>query len=442
MNTESLEALEHAFIGSLLLRDDAVFETPAGFTGAVLQHDASRAVFAAVERLAKAKRPVDLPLVAAEAKLTREEATWLRGTMELGTLNSVRPYAEKLIDRHQRTNAVAVLEEAAKNLRSAAGPAADILGGLTAQLSHLETPGRAEVESFTDIATDSLGHWKSLATGLPTGFPGLDAKVRIQPGNLVVLAAQSGMGKSTLALNIAENVARRFGHVLFHSLEMDKHELWARIAARAARVPVDSILAGRDLAPEADRTIRGLPAEGLRMLFNCGHFSLGSMLHITEKAHRKHGLKLAVFDYLGLTEVEADARVTEEARLATVTRQCKQLAARLRIPILLVAQLNREVDRRQDARSKEGEDQVPPPKLSDLRGSGRIGQDANVVLMLHNPFAQSKDDWRRLHGPYQLRIEKSRMGRRGKTEVYAHLEFAEFTENASGKATLYARSDD
>lgn len=437
MASEQLNDLETAFVGSLLLRDDAVFDLPAGFSPAVFGFPVSRKIFEAVERLAKAKKRIELPLVAAEAKLSQPQTEWLREAMREGTMSSILPHAELLLERLRGSNLRAALERATEALAAGDKPLLEVAAELTTDVAGLSASNHPETVTLAEIHDEMVRRIKAgtFAPQLGTGFLTLDAIVRIRPSNLVVLAAQAGMGKSTLALNIAENVARGGGHVVFHSLEMDDNELWSRIAARATRLPVDRLSTGSLSATEVgelSKTPRSIPLH-----FNCGRFGLSEMLHLTERAHRRHGLKLAVFDYLGLTEVPGDGRQTEESKLAAVTRACKQFAQRLKVPVLLVAQLNRDVDRRQDGKQDEAAP-LAAPRLSDLRGSGRIGQDANAVLLLHNPHAKSPDVSKRLRGPYQLLVEKNRMGRRGFIELYANLALAEFTENANGKAVVHA----
>lgn len=430
--------LEAAFVGSLLLRDDALFEIPSDFTAAALGNSVARSAYEAIGRLSRAKKPVDLRLVAADARMTPPQVEWLQEAIAAGTTNSPAPYAEELLDRHRRNTAIVELTKAIEAVRGGREDVSSILGGLSARLGDV-TGGEPDWHSFREVNDEALEAMErgELVQPIATGFPSIDAAAPFCRSDLIVLAAQTGQGKSTLALNIADNVARRGGHVLMHSFEMSRHQLWTRLAARASRFTVSELLERGNIhrVQGVQAATYALADGGYPLLMNCGKFSLGAILHSTEKAHRKHGLSLAVVDYLGLTEVD-DPKLNDEAKLAMISRALKQLAMRLNIPVVLVAQLNREADKRQEAgrpkaapaNDKAAPKPLPAPRSSDLRGSGRIGQDANLILLLHHPWAQSKDPRQKAEGPFQLIVAKSRMGTHATIELLGRLQFAEFLE--------------
>lgn len=425
--------LEATLLGSLLLRSDAIYELPASFSSRALGHPVAKKAFEVIARLAEDKEPIDLALVTSEAGFSEQQASWLRvAVTHHATTNSVAPYAERLLSLHRRAYLRGLMRKAHEDLGTDRSDA-DILAELHAKLSDADHGDRAEVTSFAEVAQAALHETVCPVPSVKTGFQGLDQVVRIRPGNLVIVAAQTGMGKSTLVANIAENVAARGEPVLVHSLEMDDRELWAKVTSRALSIPADALLGEDPLRADERKSIRAYADSKRHMplYFNSARHSLGEVCRITEKWNRKVGLKLVVVDYLQLLEVDTLGKnATDENRIGTASRTLKLLAQRLQVPLIAVAQLNREPDRRQVERKGEEDSdrKYAPPKLSDLRGSGRIEQDANTVLFLHNPHATSKDRERAIFGPYRLTVAKQRLGGRGHVDLRADLAFSKFTD--------------
>jgi replicative DNA helicase len=426
--------LEAAVLGALLETPGRVFELPAGFNADAFSTDIARRVFPALERAARAKTPPDLRAIAADARLDRvDDLRDLAGGSvgpELGTL------AVQLLGRRRRESLRASLVSAAQALQGDAATE-EVVGDLTSKLLALDTVGRPEVVTYREAALAAMDAIEAEKQGrgnaLVTGFPDLDAKVRVRPGNVVVLAARPAVGKSTLALNIASFVARNTGHVLFHSLEMSREELVLRDIASGGRVRLDRLMAPTWLEGEPDALMYEVDRRAeSRLLINDSHYGLGPIQRITEKLHRKHGLRLVVVDYLQLVESGIKG-ASREAQVSAVSRGLKVLAQRLGIPVIAVSQLNRESVKREVAkpRSRKGDPPPPPPrvpapKLHDLRESGAIEQDANTVLFLHHPLAESPVAIERERGPYEVIVAKQRMGKTGVVRLMAQLEYARF----------------
>lgn len=212
--------------------------------------------------------------------------------------------------------------------------------------------------------------------GVPTGLTGLDnLTAGLHPGELVVLAARPSVGKTAVAVSIARNVADCSGPVLFSSIEQADHELATRLLVAASGVQGGLVRHGtlsREtfsgvLVPWADRVgrtplhIDSAPSQDvLRVASNA------------RRLKRRVGLKLVVVDYLQLLTPE-DKSVPRHEQVAETSRRLKALARELEVPVLALAQLNREVEGRQDKK----------PRLSDLRESGQVEQDADVVVLMH-----------------------------------------------------------
>ncbi len=230
-------------------------------------------------------------------------------------------------------------------------------------------------QAMTDL--EKIQNRESAFAGLPTGFRDLDALLSgLQAGNLIVVAARPGVGKSSFVTNLARNVAveSRVPVAMF-SLEMSRWEIGMRLLCAEARVPWDSIRNKRVGADDWSRIVQA--AEVLHdaplSIVDSGNVTL---VDIRAKARRlstrRSGLGLIIVDYLQL--MSHHRRVdNRQQEIAEISRGLKLLAKELDIPVIAVSQLNRDPERRQDKR----------PQLSDLRESGAIEQDSDVVMFIH-----------------------------------------------------------
>src|SRR5262249_46280181 len=279
-------------------------------------------------------------------------------------------------------------------------------------------------------------------SGLATGLIDLDAKMGgLQPSDLIILAGRPGMGKTALATNIAYNVAKAWtgevradGHtatvnggiVGFFSLEMSAEQLATRVLAEQTRIPSNKIRRGG--IDEADfNTIRDVAVELQNLPFyvdETGGLSVGQLAARARRLKRQRGLDLLVVDYIqllqGSTRRSTENRVQE---ITEITTRLKALAKELKIPIIALSQLSRQVEQREDKR----------PQLSDLRESGSIEQDADVVLFvfreeyyhqLRKPSEANRekfDEWQaegdRVEGKAEVIIAKQRHGPTGTVEL-------------------------
>ncbi|HEX2424536.1 MAG TPA: replicative DNA helicase [Actinomycetota bacterium] len=230
-------------------------------------------------------------------------------------------------------------------------------------------------QAMTDL--EKIQNRESAFAGVPTGFRDVDALMSgMQPGNLIVVAARPGVGKSSLVTNLARNVAVEGREpVAMFSLEMSRWEIGMRLLCAEARVPWDSIRNKRVGADDWGRIVQA--AEMLHdaplSIVDSGNVTI---VDIRAKARRlsarRQGLGLIIVDYLQL--MSHHRRVdNRQQEIAEISRSLKLLAKELEIPVIAVSQLNRDPERRQDKR----------PQLSDLRESGAIEQDADVVMFIH-----------------------------------------------------------
>jgi len=266
-------------------------------------------------------------------------------------------------------------------------------------------------------------------TGISSGYMQLDEMLNgLQPGEMIILAARPSMGKTALALNIAENVALTNGQpVAVFSLEMSKQQLSERLLSSAAGV--DGQRMRRNLIGE-DEIQRLLEAAGdlsKAPMFIDDAPSL-SVLGLRSKARRlerEQGIRLIVVDYLQLmTSPGSESRVQE---VGEISRGIKALARELMVPILCLSQLNRNPEGRESKR----------PMLSDLRESGSIEQDADVVMMLHREEYYHNDEKWRMENPDKLGasdliIAKQRNGPTGTVPLQFNHRTTRFGPRAAG----------
>jgi replicative DNA helicase len=408
-------------------------------------HHSHRTIFRVVRELFDRAEPVDVVSVA-----NRLEE---RGEMErIGG----RIYLNELLDR---VTTIASLEHYTEIVRKKATFRALInAGGTITELGYedaldtREALDRAESLIFDISSKDGLtisyhlvsqylyehiNHLEELhrdpnthtITGLSTGFPKLDAMTSgLQRSDLIVLAGRPGMGKTSLALAFARHAAiREKASVAVFSLEMTKEQLLERLLCGEAKVSLHRLRSGyvpaekwRSLATAASK----LQASTVIVDDTPGI----SILEIRAKARRiaaQHGVDMIIVDYLQLVEgaIRTDVR---EQEIAHISRSLKKLARELHVPVIAVSQLNRAVEQREKGNRK--------PRLSDLRESGAIEQDADVVAFIYRPDyyrdeveATGTPDADRGAGvDAEILVEKQRNGPLGKVKVTFHKAYASF----------------
>lgn len=284
------------------------------------------------------------------------------------------------------------------------------------QLSQLMPEAYDEIEK---IAAGVIGQ------GVKTGFKDLDALTNgFHPGNMIVLAARPAVGKSTLGLDIARYASIHKGETsVIFSLEMSRSEITMRMLSAEARVPLNNIRSGQLSEEEWSRMARRMGEISQAPMFIDDSPNL-SLMEIRAKSRRlkqRHNLKLIVIDYLQL--MTSGKRVeNRQQEVSEFSRQLKLLAKELNVPVVAISQLNRSPEQRSDKK----------PLLSDLRESGSIEQDADVVILLHR---EDLYDSQNRSGEADLIVAKHRNGPTRTITVSAQLHFARFTDMAATFST-------
>jgi replicative DNA helicase len=254
--------------------------------------------------------------------------------------------------------------------------------------------------------------------GVATGFRDLDQiTAGFQKGDLIILAARPGMGKTSLALNIAHyaaTVAENFVPVAFFSLEMSKEQLVRKLIASEGRIDADRLRTGRMNSEEWSKlySVGGLLEDTPIYIRDD---SSPTVLQIKAQARRmkkKYGIGLVVVDYLQLMRDPREK--VREQQIARISGDLKAMAKELDVPVLALSQLNRELEKRPNRR----------PKLADLRESGSLEQDADVVIFIYRDQTYRKDSPDK--GIAEIEVAKQRKGRTGLVKLAYQGQFTRF----------------
>ncbi len=417
---------EEAVLGALLI-DDTAFDQVATMLGASdFYKTAHQHVFAACAELAKESKSIDPVLVQQrlEARgllagqrelpyaLARGVGTsanvvhYARVVQDCARVRSMMIIAQRVVERGYEAgaNAQTFLDSAQQDVFDAA------TGSGVETLRKIGEPVMRALENL-EAVQKRVAAGLSPITGVPTGIQTLDKNtLGLQPGALVVLAARPSVGKTAFALNVATHAATKHGKkVAFFSLEMPSEQLALRMLASEAKLDWRRLTQGQlqkydweKIAVQADRI--GSASIWLDDSFVMTPVELRSKCR--KLARENGGLDLVVVDYLQLMHAPSDrGSQSREQEIAAISRSLKSLAKELEVPIVALSQLNRSVEKR------KGE----PPVLSDLRESGAIEQDADVVLFLHRLEEESKDAGAAVGDTQQVEliIAKQRQGPTG-----------------------------
>jgi len=267
---------------------------------------------------------------------------------------------------------------------------------------------------------EELHHRRELVTGLPTGFPSLNEYTSgLQPADLIIVAGRPGLGKTSFALNIAQHLGMREGRkVGIFSLEMSKEQLFLRLLTGLARVDAHRLRTGRLTREEWERISAAIGELASAQLF-IDDTAGTTALEMRAKSRRlklEQGLDLIVVDYLQLMRSRGQFE-NRNQEISDISRSLKELAKELHVPVIAVSQLSRAPEQRGGDRR---------PQLSDLRESGAIEQDADVVMFIYREEVYKPTEENR--GRAQVIIAKQRNGPIGTIDLAFIREYTKFEE--------------
>jgi replicative DNA helicase len=423
---------EQSVLGGMLLSKDAISEVVEILRERDFYRPAHELIYDAILDLYSRGEPADPVTVSAELT-KRGDLTRAGGAPYLHTLISSVPtaanasYYAKII--RERAIMRRLVEAGTKIVQlgyTIEGEVDEAVNQAQAEV-HAVTERRAaedyiQLSELLPAAFDEIEKISSgvVGEGVKTGFKDLDALTHgFHPGNMIVLAARPAVGKSTLGLDIARYASiHKFDTSVIFSLEMSRSEITMRMLSAEARVPLNNIRSGALSDEEWARMARRMGEISEAPLFIDDSPNL-SLMEIRAKARRlkqRHNLKLIVIDYLQL--MTSGKRVeNRQQEVSEFSRQLKLLAKELNVPVVAISQLNRSPEQRSDKK----------PMLSDLRESGSIEQDADVVILLHRDDLY---DQQARSGEADLIVAKHRNGPTRTITVSAQLHFARFTDMA------------
>jgi replicative DNA helicase len=422
---QSLEA-EQSILGAILIDRDAVVEVAEFLRPADFYRQANGAIFAAVLELFERREPIDIVTVA-ETLERSDQLEGIGGRAYLSSLSNSTPTAVHAVQYARIVERKAVL----RNLIGAAGRIAGI--GYEDPAEIQEAIDRAEAELFAVSQKridsgfqklDSLLHQaydrldylhahRGEISGVRTGFTDLDSLTTgLQKSDLVILAARPSVGKTSLALNIAEHAAvKEKKSVGVFSLEMSKEQLVLRLLSSVANIDSQRLRSGFLEEMDFARIAPAMNALSEAPLYIDDTPSISTM-ELRTKARRlqaEAGLDLVIVDYLQLMQAATTSRDANRVQeVSEISRGLKALARELSVPVVALSQLSRQPEMR-----NENE-----PRLSDLRESGAIEQDADLVMFLYREREKGAEDTDADGEVIHLKLAKHRNGPTGAVELW------------------------
>ena len=395
---------EQALLGSILI--DAVALAVVGDMLApdMLWHERHRTIYRAILHLNDEDKPYDLIATAEQLRAQGDMdavggPVYLTGLVDMAAAPSlVEYYAGIIRDKYIRRNMIQAANEIATMAQEEAGDLDEQASQAQAILH--QAVSQANAGGFTTIGDAAERFWRSVygkgPIGVITGFSYLDtATGGFQPGDVVVLAARPGQGKTTLAIQIAHTVAKAGGPVAFFSLEMSAQQIANRLLVGLGKLSNHAIRQ-RNLTPTEWDAGEGIVKQLAGMPWYVDDQAGLTTTQVRARARRLKtelgSLGLVVVDFLQLLGDKQERGTSRNELVAYMARSMKIMARELQAPVLLLSQLNRNIETRQDKR----------PTLADLRDSGEIEQVADVVIFIHQPGEKGSP-------ARELLIEKQRM---------------------------------
>ena len=431
-------AAEQSALGGMLLSKDAIADVLQRLRPADFYRPAHQNVFDAILDLYGRGEPADAVTVAAELD-RRGLLRRIGGAPSLHTLIATVPtaanagyyagiVAEKAVLRRLVEAGTRVVQYGYAGADGA--EVAEVVDRAQAEIYDItERRSVRDCEPLEDLLQSTMDEIDAIASnggltaGVPTGYRDLDAVTNgLCPGQMIIIAARPGIGKSAMACDLLRSCSIRNGmaSVIF-SLEMSKSELVMRLLSAEAKVRMADMRSGRMTDDDWTRLASRMSDLSSAPLFIDDSPNL-TMTEIRAKARRlkqRHDLRLIVIDYLQLMS-SGKRYESRQQEVSDLSRSIKLLAKELEVPVVALSQLNRGPEQRLDKK----------PMLSDLRESGSIEQDSDIVMLLHRPDATNPDDPRA--GEIEVLVAKQRSGPQARVSLTHRAQFVSFCDLARG----------
>ena len=425
---------EKSLLGAIMISENAIVEAINVVRPTDFYEPAHQTIYQAMMNLYDQHRPIDLSTLTAELR-SMKKLKDVGGAPYLTELSNFTPaashakaYADIIEKASTRRRLIKAGTEIANKAYEEDADVSDLVGIAEKQLFEVSDKIiKSDYKAMGDLLVDALDRMeilrenKGALRGLKTGFRDLDKKTAgFQKGDLIIIGARPAMGKTTFAQNLAYNIAdiNKKG-VLFFSMEMAANEIVERMISDVSGVDNWNVRTG-NYSDEEFQIISDAMAEMNELPIYIDDTSSMTVMELRNKARRAvhdHEIGVIIVDYLQLIAGSDRYKGNRVQEVSEISRGLKILARELEIPVVALAQLSRSVTGRDD----------PRPVLSDLRESGSIEQDADLVMFLHRPdyYKQNDDNYEETHIT-ELLIAKHRHGAVGKIELYFHPELLRF----------------
>ena len=420
----SLEA-EKAILGAILLDNVKYYEASETLNPDYFSLESHRRIYARIRELLESQRQADIITISEELR-QQQQLESVGGVAYLASLTdgvavrtSILHYVHIVRDKFLSRRLIEIANKAMMRAYEQSEPVSDVLGATEQEVMKLsEVSITRDFATVPEIVSQSFGSLDALysrgqrITGLETHYTDLDELTSgFQPSDLIIIAARPSMGKTAFALNIAQNAATRDGKVVaVFSLEMSQESLLLRLLCSQSHVDAHRLRTGTLSKDDFNKLVGGLEQLAAAPIFIDDTPSI-SVHEMRAKCRRlrqqqKGKLDLIVVDYLQLmsgTPMEGKRYENRTQEVSAISRGLKALAKEMKVPLVALSQLSRAPE----SRGSGGKDSEP--KLSDLRESGAIEQDADVVAFIFRPemYDRDNEEW---HNKAKLLIAKQRNG--------------------------------
>ncbi|MDR0509763.1 MAG: replicative DNA helicase [Rikenellaceae bacterium] len=385
--------LEEAVLGALMLEKDSIIAVQEYVVPQAFYIEAHQTIFSAILDLSMELKPIDLLTVTEKLKANRQlksvgGASYLAQlTQKVGSAAHVEFHAKIIAQKYVQRELIRASTEIQKRSYDDSSDVTDLIDYAESEIFKVsEGHVKRDVQKSRDLlskameAIEEASKREGTFSGVPSGFNRLDRlTLGWQPSDLIIIAARPSMGKTAFVLSLARNVAIDFDKgVAFFSLEMSSLQLMMRLIVAESGLNSSDVRNGQ-LSPEQWKHLE----TSIKPLANAPLFiddtPALSIYEFRSKARRlktQYDIQLIIIDYLQLMTGSSDTRGNREQEVASISRSLKAIAKELNIPIMALSQLNRSVESRGGSKR---------PQLSDLRESGAIEQDADIVAFIHRP---------------------------------------------------------
>ena len=434
--------LEEVVLGALMLEKEAVNEVIDILTPEAFYLDKHQKIFAAIKALFGKSEPIDILTVTNELKF-RGELELVGGAYYISKLTNrvvsaanVEYHARIIMQKHIQRQLILISSDMIHEAFEDTADVFDLLDKAENNLFQIsENNLRRSYDSMQDLVSKAIKEIQNAKNadnklrGVPSGYTELDRITQgWQKSDLIILAARPSMGKTAFALNLARNAAVNFNRpVAFFSLEMSSVQLVTRLISTETSLTADKLRSGHLAEHEWQQlNTKVTPLTDAPIFIDdTPQLSIFELRAKCRRLKQQHDIQMVFIDYLQLMTAKGDKGLNREQEISTISRSLKSLAKELEIPVLALSQLSRSVEQRPGSKK---------PILSDLRESGAIEQDADMVMFIYRPeyYKDGVDAEDKPKGYTIIDIAKHRNGKLGEVELRFVGQYARFEEFEQG----------